>query len=229
MELGDLIKPSALLNRAVEIGVFRHLHIAHRLHKGAADRAGEALIAHLQGAVRPMQRAGAGVAFGFQEIGQHRGPIPPSRPQIRPDVVIRRMAAHIKHGVDGRGAPQRLAPWLKAPPPVQARLWRGVQGPVVNGRAARDHGGHKGRRADEDIAAHAAGLDQADRHGGVFGQSCGQHASGRPTTADDIVKLHGASLSLPHGKANVTLRPSRRTTTSSTRKIPRRATRSTQR
>ena len=51
MELCDLIKPGTFLHRAIEIGVFRHLHIAHRLHKGAADRAGEALVAHLQGAV----------------------------------------------------------------------------------------------------------------------------------------------------------------------------------
>lgn len=158
-------------------------HDAHEWRESLGRRA-----THAQRAARAMQRAREiDVALELQEIWQAGGPVPAGRAERLPFVVIGRGAA-IRHQRIDRGAAAEHARLLVATRRGQlahARLQAYPEVARVEVGAARVAAAHLGRQACSlDVAA---GLDEADRGGGVLGQPSGQHAAGRTTTQDQIV------------------------------------------
>src|SRR5262249_41989443 len=63
------------------------------------------------------------------EERQHVVPTPAGQPELAPVVVVRRLAAHIDHRVDGGGAADHLASRIREAAAVEPRLRLGAEAP----------------------------------------------------------------------------------------------------
>ncbi len=186
----DLVHEGAILLGAVVVG-----RIGDALGGGGVDEhlvewAGVARITDVEraaAAVPAVVAVAQFVVLGLLEVWQHVVVGPAGVAQRAPVVVVPAVAAHIQHGVDGTAAAQRLAARLVAAAAVQAGLGYGLVGVVVD--PGRHHGHQAGRRVDQHAAVGAARLQQAHRHVGVFRQAGRQHAAGRTSADDDVVKI----------------------------------------
>ncbi len=99
--LRDLIEADAFLIGAVEV-VVRLVARFHRgLHETLRKRVPVAQVGHGERAAVAVPRIGAAlVALGAAEVRQHVLPRPAVAAQLRPFVVIERMAARVDHRVD---------------------------------------------------------------------------------------------------------------------------------
>ncbi len=200
-ELRRLIEPQPLLIDAVEIVIGLEAARDPGLDEGLVDRPRPVGIGHLQRTARAMQGGGAAlIVLGFEEVRQHVGKGPAGAAVGGPAIVVRGMAAHIKHGVDQAGTAQTPAPRLIGAPAVELGLRLAFEAPVGRAQPARHDGGCARGHAQQEIPAGAARLDQANLDIGVFTQPCGQHRA-RRTAADDHVIEHVSrpSQSLPAG------------------------------
>src|SRR5207248_10694799 len=68
--------------------------------------------------------------FVAPEKRQHIVPAPAVEPELPPMIVVRRLAAHIDHGVDRRRAADHLAAWIVQAAAVQAGLRLGLETPI---------------------------------------------------------------------------------------------------
>src|SRR3974390_824501 len=102
-------------------------------------------------------------------------------------VVVRRVAARINHGVDRRRSSERSAARLVAAPPVEAALWHGFEGPIVE--TPRNHQDARERRLDEPAIAGAPGFQQADGDARILAQPACDDATGRTGTQYQIVEF----------------------------------------
>src|SRR6185437_16894049 len=69
------------------------------------------------------------------EYGQHIVPAPARQAKLAPAVVVRRLAAHVDHAVDGRGTAQNLAAGIIELPAAEPRLALRRQQPIGPGIA----------------------------------------------------------------------------------------------
>ncbi len=121
------------------------------------------------------------------EIGQHVLPGPAGQPELAPMVVVTGLAAHIDHGVDGRGAADHLAARVIEAATVETRLGFRLEHPVrariADGEQIAD------RNVEPDPVVAAAGFQQQHALGWIGGQPVGQHAAGRACAYDDVVEF----------------------------------------
>jgi hypothetical protein len=191
MELRDLVEARAFLLDAVEVVVEGHARLHRGAHEVLADGARRLLVGHLQRTVGAVQRARAAlVALGAAEPGQHVAEGPAAAAGALPVVVVLAVAAHVEHGVDRARAAEAAPARLVAAAAVQARLRLGAQRVVVDRRAARQHRHRGGRRAHQDAAAVAAGLDQAHAHARILAEPRGERGASGAASDDHVVELH---------------------------------------
>src|SRR3974390_122502 len=111
-------------------------------------------------------------------------------------VVVRRTAARINHGVDRRRSSERSATRLVAAPPVEAALWHGLEGPIVETPWNHQDAGE--RYLDDPAIARAAGFQQADGDARILAQPARDDATGRTGTQYQIVEfIHRAPSNDP--------------------------------
>ena len=98
--------------------------------------------------------------LGALEVGQHVVPRPAAAAELRPDVVVGRLAAHVEMAVDRARAAQHLAARVLYAAVVDVGAGRGLVAPVelvvVDGLV------EAGRDLDPDVVVLAAGLDHRD-------------------------------------------------------------------
>ena len=183
----DLVQAHAFLRGAIEVGVVRVPGLYTCVGEILAEPVGCTQVCHVEGAALAMPRAGAAlVVLGTHKVRLHILPAP-ARVALRgPVVVVGMLAPDVDHGVDGAGAPQHLAAWLVAAPVIQRGLRRGVEAPAV--QLELGHHGQPGGAVDEHALVGGARLQQADAHGGVFGQAASQHGACRAAADHDVVE-----------------------------------------
>ena len=186
--LGDLHVVAAVVLLAVEVGVERDALRLARLQEHLVERTRAPQVGHVQRTVDAVERGVAvdGVGLGPLEVGEHVV-VPPARvAQSGPAVVVRAVPPRVDHGVDGAGAPQRLAAGLEAPSSVEPGLGHGLVAPAV---AAERHAHREAQRgADQQVPPLAARLEQAHRHRRVLAQPAGHHAAGRSSSDHHVVE-----------------------------------------
>ena len=96
------------------------------------------------------------------EERQHVVPAPAGEPELAPVIVVRRLPAHIDHGVDGGGASDHLAAGIVETAAVEPFLRLGLEHPVrariADGEEIAD------RDVEPDPVVHAAGFEQQHAH-----------------------------------------------------------------
>ena len=152
-----------------------------------------------------MQRIGAQIVIlGFFEVRQDFIPAPAHATRLAPALIIRGLAAHIDHAVDGRTAAQHPAARVIYSAAIQPGLGFGFETPV-HLRVA-DAIEITDRDMDPGVGVLAAGLQQ--QHRGVFlrGQAVGERAARRARADDDVVEFllaHAVYLPRPSRAASL--------------------------
>src|SRR5205823_4273533 len=118
-------------------------------------------------------------------------------PELAPMVVIGGLAAHVDHGVDGRGAADHLAARIVEAAAVEALLRLGPEHPV----RARIADGEEIPDGDvePDPIVLAAGFEQQHAHCRIGGQAVRQQAAGRARADDDVVVIAFERRGVGHG------------------------------
>ena len=99
--LRHLEKAASELRGAVEIRIERNSRLLRRLDEDVAQRIGVGPLGNVERPVAPMEIvAKALVVLRLLEERQHVLITPASIAELAPAIVIRRIAAHIDHGVD---------------------------------------------------------------------------------------------------------------------------------
>ena len=110
------------------------------------------------------------------EIGPYVLPRPSGQAKLTPMIVVGRLAKHVDHSVNRRGAAHHLAARIVQAAPVQSRLRFGLEQPV--GARIADRKQIADRNVKPDPVVVAAGLQQQHAIGGVGATAVGQHATG---------------------------------------------------
>ena len=143
--------------------------------------------------VGDVQQAAAAARFvaarlemlGLAEIRQHRFVRPAAIAELRPGVVVERIAAHVQHAVDRARSAERLAARDRDRAALDVVLRLGGEVPVV-ARAVQQLG-----EADRDVDPHGivlrSGLQQQHLGARILGQPMRQHATGGTGADDDVV------------------------------------------
>ena len=188
--LGDrhLRHADAFLRRAVLVGIVgqadllggrdHHLEQRHLVARRVGDP---------QHAVAAAELVRAAVeAFHPLEDRQHVLVAPAAVAELRPVVVVLRLAADEDHAVDRARAAQHLAARHLDAPPARALVRLRRVAPVDRGIV--DHLGDADRHArPEEARALGAGLEQQHPVGAAFRQPAGDHGARRARTDDDVV------------------------------------------
>jgi len=129
--------------------------------------------------------AATGAALGALEVRQHVAVAPARCPLALPALVVERVAAHVHHAVDRRGAAEDLAARGVQAAAVQLWLALGVVAPVVLRHVHRDR--QRARHLDPHRAIGAAVLEQQHLVAAVLGQAVREHAAGGAGADDEVV------------------------------------------
>ena len=160
------------------------LSVAQLLAVGCAGIA-EQFCGHTFGAV---QGAGPFVMVFMQlEVGQGVGPGPGVvAGELRPSVVVARLAAHVNHAIDAAAAAQRFAARVAQCAAVQPGFSLGLEQPVgarVANAVQVTHG-----YVNPVVVVSAAGLNQQHALAGVSREPVGQQAARGAGADDDVVE-----------------------------------------
>src|ERR1700736_6165392 len=134
------------------------------------------------------------IMLGFFEVWQNGVVRPTAVAELRPGVVVERIAAYIHHAVNRARTAEGLAAgdWDRAAVEVRFRL--GGEPPIV-ARVVEEF-----READGDVDPHRIVnrpcLQQQNLRAGIFGEPVSEHAAGGAGTDDDVVVVRHASLPL---------------------------------
>ena len=183
--------------RAVKVGAGGELQLAQRVHEGVVEPVRVRHDLHVHRARCPVEHA-LGivlVVLGAGEIGQHFGVGPAGRAQVRPVVVIGRMAAEIDHPVDAARAADHSPARHRDRPPGHARLRHRGKAPV--GRLPPDRGGDEGGHMDERMGVVPAGLDHAGGAVGSLPQPRRQRRARRARAHHDVIEFRCDHEALP--------------------------------
>jgi len=125
--------------------------------------------------------------LGFFEIGEDRLVRPAPVAELRPSVVVERIAAHIHHAVDRTRSAKSLASRDRERAAVEVRLRFGVEPPTVAGVVEELHEAHW--NIDPHRIVGWAGFQQQDLRVRVLGEPVGHYATGRTSADDDVVVI----------------------------------------
>ncbi|MDT4840303.1 hypothetical protein FQZ97_741200 [compost metagenome] len=156
--------------------------LARAAQAAVAVQQGQRGVGHaLVGGVEPV------VVFVRLEVGQALAPRPAGvAGELRPLVVVPRLAAHVDHAVDAGAAAQPLAARVAQAAAVQARVGLGLVKPV--GARVADAIQVTHRDVDPVVVVLAPGFDQQHAARRVGAQAVGQQAAGRAGADDDVIK-----------------------------------------
>lgn len=196
VDLGDVERADAFLALAVEVGVVRPAHFLGGLEEHLVDRPRAALRGDVQLAAAAVPGRFARLEmFRAAKVGEQLVVAPATVAEGCPAVVVVAVAADVDHPVDRAGA----APDLAARAGDRLVGGAGLGGEAMHPVPLRvgDQADDPGRRADvgggERRAVAGAGLDQADRDGGIGGKTVGQDATGGAGADHDVVERAAGS------------------------------------
>jgi len=187
--LHHFIQPYAFLLRTIEAVVARKPGFDRAFDEREAECVGIAQLGDVvrsTGAVEGVRAAFP--VFETLEVRQHVGIAPAVVAKRRPMVVVRAMAARAAHRVDRAGAAEHAATRPEHPPPRAIRFGFGAEPPVAP--AAAHQRVDSERHPHEEAVIRRTGFQHAHPNVRVLAQPCGQHATGRAITHDDVV-VHG--------------------------------------
>ena len=188
IDVGDLVLEAAVLLCAVVVRAARHALVFAGLQKGLVQLAWRTQVHHVQRpALAVKVVADVFVVLPADEMRQHVAVAPAHIAQAGPVVVVRRIAAHIQHGVDRAGATEGPPARLVAAAAVHLRVALAFQAVVQLARLGHDRH-HPRRHLDQRLVVRPASLHQAHAGGRVLAQAGRQHAAGRASTDDDVVE-----------------------------------------
>ena len=185
--LGHVEIGAARIVAAVEVPDRGDAGLGRRLGKGVQH-----LPAHggrLHPKLTPRAVGGArrvDVVLLADEVRQDIVPAPAHEPQLPPAVIVRRLAAHVDHGIDGGRAADHPPPRIGDAAPGQARVRLGPEHPVRAGIADGEQVAHGNVQPDPVVLAPR--LEQQHPVPRIGGQPVGQNAAGRPGPHDDVVE-----------------------------------------
>ena len=131
--------------------------------------------------------AAADARLGALEVGQHVGPRPAAAAELRPGVVVGRLAADIEMAVDRARSAENLAPWEFYLAAIDVRTGRGLVAPVE--ALVVDRLVEAGRHLDPDVVVVAASLDHRDAVLARLGEAIGQYAARGTRAHDHIIEF----------------------------------------
>ena len=135
---------------------------------------------------RPMKLVGRrDVILVLEEERQHIVPTPTFETELTPALIVGGLSAHVDHRVDGRRAPDDLAPRVSQRAAVQAGFDPGREEPI--GALVADRKEIAGRNVEPDPIVEAAGFQHEHALGGISREAIGQDAARRPRADDDVV------------------------------------------
>ena len=185
--LQHLVVAHAFLAAGVVIGIERLAVLLRGLQEGLGHRIAFRDFMQAHGAVVAAPRAAFLIAFDLAEQALGLGPVPARRAGRLPAVVVRRLAAHIDHAVDQRGAAHALAARHGDAAAVHVVLGLGGEAPVVVG-IDQQLGKSRGN-ADPGTAGLVAGLQHQHAVLAVGAQAVGQDAAGGAAAGDDEIVI----------------------------------------
>ena len=121
------------------------------------------------------------------EIGQQRFERPGVPGDLGPCIVVRGVAAHVRHPVDARGAAQHPAARPIERPAAELRFGVRRVGPYQ--ARMREELGDPGRHRDPRVAIGGSRLEQEHATSRVGGQAVGEHAARGAASDDDEIRL----------------------------------------
>ena len=183
------------LARAIEVGRVGESRLLRRLHEQMRQRQDGTVVLDLErpGPAPVLGIAVAGIGLAAPEQRHHLVVAPAAATELRPAVIVGRVAANIEHAVDRARTAQHLAARRMDGPAIGAFLRLGGVHPVVAGIVKQVS--DAGWDVNERMRVAAAGLEEADPVAGL-GQPRGDDASRGTRTYHDEVWLHDAP-SLP--------------------------------
>ena len=129
------------------------------------------------------------VVLRFPEVRQDVRITPASISKCRPVVVVATVAAHVDQGVDGRAATEAASEGVKVPAPIESRLRRARESPVVRVPAGTEDDRTDGGTVTDDAGPVRARLEQGDAGFRVFGQAARGDATAGTAAHHDVVEL----------------------------------------
>ena len=149
-------------------------------------------LGHRRGGEVPLRAVNFGLftgpPLGALEERQDVVPTPAAIAELRPVVVILRLAADVDEPVDRRRAAEHAAARIGDGAAVRAGIGLGLEAPgeplVLKQLHIAD------RNMNERVPVATSGLDQDHASGRVFGETIGQNASGRSGADDHVIRLH---------------------------------------
>ena len=184
--LRHLIVVEAFLGAVVVVGVGGPAFGRGGGDHGIADLVAFAHRHHVERAAAAARFvARALVVLGFTEIGQDRFVRPAAVAELRPRIVVERVAAHVQHPVDGARSAERAPARDRDSPAAHAVLRFGLEAPVVAGVVHQPVEADRDR--DPEVVVPRAGFQQQHADRRVLAQPVGQHAAGRAGPHHDVV------------------------------------------
>ena len=194
LALGHLVVADAVLLGAIEVVIARYAERRAGADEAVVDLERIALLGDVQRASRAMIFVVvAFVVLRLPEEGQHLAIAPALVAELAPVVVVGGVAAHIEHGVDRRGAAQRLAARPVHAPVVAMLLRHCLVAPVVGRVLAQ--AGEARRHLELEGGVRRARFEDQDAQRHVFGEAVGDGAAGRAGANDDVIVRPGHSRS----------------------------------
>ncbi|SQC36755.1 Uncharacterised protein [Rothia kristinae] len=191
---------------AVVVGVQRESGLLGRYDHRLLDRIALEVPSHVQQSLSSTGLARPTVeGLDLPEIRQDVLPSPPGASGIGPGVVVLASAAHPDSGVQGVGTAHDLPARQVQPPPVGARLGRGLEVPVL---CAVPDPSQVPEVGDVRIGVLRTGFHEGD---GVtcVEQTTGQDVAGAARADDQVLGLHRPVLSpvMPRSPSGASTRP----------------------
>ena len=201
--LVDLEIGRALVVAGVEVVDLGHARRMRRVPDPVEDVPADTRMLHPPFAARAVKLARTiGMVLDRLEQRQDVVPAPALEAELAPMVVVRRLTAHVDHGVDRGRSAEGLAARIGEGPPVQPGLGRRLEHPVrariADGEEIAD------RDVEPDPVVLAAPLQKQHAIARIGGEPVGEDASGRTGPGDDIVEFfHDLALAETFGLGNV--------------------------
>src|SRR5581483_8454512 len=178
----------AFLRGAVLVGVVGQADLFRRLDHQLQQRHLVARgVRDLEDAVAAAKLVGPAVeALHALVDRQHVLPAPAAIAELRPVIVVLRLAADVDHAVDRARAAQHFPARHLDPPAARAFVGLGAVAPVH--RRIVDHLGDADRHArPEEIRAFGAGLEQQHAMDAALAEAAGDDGAGRSGADDDVL------------------------------------------
>ena len=190
----------------IEIPHFRNADFGGGFENGVENLPAGARLLDAPFSARAMKSAGAGVmVLHAFEQGQHIVPAPAFEAELPPAIVVLRLSAQIKHGVDGGrpadDAPARIVQRAAVEPRLALRLVKPV------GARIADREEIAGGNVKPDPVIAPARFEQQHAIARIGRQTVGEHAARGPRAGNDVIEFHGRPPKSLEGRSSQIVSP----------------------